>query len=208
METICWCRKGSEGEIRGLNTLITGNSWCLAHLFEVSRLAIPGLKSSLSRKVYGTMLRPQGHGSVTRHRNLTMPFQAASRAATVLGTKAAKLSAEMLLPWLTSATFLRCLFAGGWRLLDTTIYVTLEPCPMCAGALLQARVGTLVFGAPNPLLGAAGSWIKLLPVGRGPPGHCDSSFDGQGSIIGPRHTFHPGLQAWVSRFPRLVLPRL
>lgn len=49
----------------------------------------------------------------------------------------------------------------GWRLLDSTLYVTLEPCPMCAGALLQARVGMLVWGARNPLLGADGSWVSL-----------------------------------------------
>ncbi|KAL4425533.1 hypothetical protein ABPG75_009549 [Micractinium tetrahymenae] len=55
--------------------------------------------------------------------------------------------------------------AGGWRLLDATLYVTLEPCPMCAGALLQARVGTVVYGARNTLLGADGSWISMLPQG-------------------------------------------
>ncbi|PRW59358.1 tRNA-specific adenosine deaminase [Chlorella sorokiniana] len=53
--------------------------------------------------------------------------------------------------------------AGGWRLLDATLYVTLEPCPMCAGALLQSRVGTVVYGARNRLLGADGSWIAMLP---------------------------------------------
>ena len=42
---------------------------------------------------------------------------------------------------------------GDWRLLDCTLYVTLEPCPMCAGALLQSRVGTVVYGARNTLLG-------------------------------------------------------
>ncbi|KAJ9554069.1 hypothetical protein OSB04_018114 [Centaurea solstitialis] len=47
-----------------------------------------------------------------------------------------------------------------WRLLDTTLYVTLEPCPMCAGAILQARINTIVWGAPNKLLGADGSWIR------------------------------------------------
>lgn len=52
---------------------------------------------------------------------------------------------------------------GDWRLLDCTLYVTLEPCPMCAGALLQSRVGTVVYGARNTLLGADGSWISLLP---------------------------------------------
>lgn len=53
---------------------------------------------------------------------------------------------------------------GGWRLLESTLYVTLEPCPMCAGALLQSRVGTVVYGARNILLGADGSWISLLPT--------------------------------------------
>lgn len=43
---------------------------------------------------------------------------------------------------------------------DATLYVTLEPCPMCAGAILQARVSTLVWGAPNKLLGADGSWVR------------------------------------------------
>jgi len=42
---------------------------------------------------------------------------------------------------------------GRHRMLECTLYVTLEPCPMCAGALLQARVGSLVYAAKNPLLG-------------------------------------------------------
>ncbi|GMI99963.1 ARABIDOPSIS THALIANA TRNA ADENOSINE DEAMINASE A, tRNA arginine adenosine deaminase [Hibiscus trionum] len=56
---------------------------------------------------------------------------------------------------------------NSWRLADTTLYVTLEPCPMCAGAILQARIDTVVWGAPNKLLGADGSWIRLFPDGRG-----------------------------------------
>jgi tRNA(adenine34) deaminase len=50
---------------------------------------------------------------------------------------------------------------GGWRLLETTIYVTLEPCPMCAGAAVAARVKRLVFGAPDPKAGACGSLYNL-----------------------------------------------
>ncbi|XP_068642624.1 tRNA(adenine(34)) deaminase, chloroplastic-like [Aristolochia californica] len=50
-----------------------------------------------------------------------------------------------------------------WRLSETTLYVTLEPCPMCAGAILQARIDNVVWGAPNKLLGADGSWISLFP---------------------------------------------
>jgi tRNA(adenine34) deaminase len=51
---------------------------------------------------------------------------------------------------------------GGWRLLETTIYVTLEPCPMCAGAITLARVPRLVFGASDPKGGAVGSVIDLF----------------------------------------------
>jgi tRNA(adenine34) deaminase len=51
---------------------------------------------------------------------------------------------------------------GGWRLPGTAIYVTLEPCPMCAGAIALARVPRLVFGAHDPKAGAAGSAIDLL----------------------------------------------
>src|SRR4051794_5312933 len=49
----------------------------------------------------------------------------------------------------------------GWRLVDATVVVTVEPCPMCAGALLAARVGRLVFGAPDPKAGACGSLYNL-----------------------------------------------
>ncbi len=51
---------------------------------------------------------------------------------------------------------------GGWRLFDTTLYVTLEPCSMCAGAIIQARVDKVIFGAWDPKAGAAGSVINLL----------------------------------------------
>jgi tRNA(adenine34) deaminase len=50
---------------------------------------------------------------------------------------------------------------GGWRLLDATLYVTLEPCPMCAGALVVARVARLVYGATDPKGGAAGTVVDL-----------------------------------------------
>ena len=51
--------------------------------------------------------------------------------------------------------------ADGWRLGDVTLVVTLEPCPMCAGALVAARVGRLVFGAADPRAGACGSLYNL-----------------------------------------------
>ncbi len=55
---------------------------------------------------------------------------------------------------------------GGWRLEGTIMYVTLEPCPMCAGAMVLARVGRLVYGAPDPKAGAAGSLLNLVEDGR------------------------------------------
>lgn len=50
---------------------------------------------------------------------------------------------------------------GAWRLAGTTLYVTLEPCPMCAGALVLARVARLVFGCRDPKAGAVGSLYDL-----------------------------------------------
>ncbi len=54
-----------------------------------------------------------------------------------------------------------CATLGRWRLDDATLYCTLEPCVMCAGALVQARVGRLVFGATDPKYGAVGSQFDL-----------------------------------------------
>ena len=51
---------------------------------------------------------------------------------------------------------------GDWRLEDCTMYVTLEPCPMCAGAIVQARIPKVVIGAMNPKAGCAGSILNLL----------------------------------------------
>jgi tRNA(adenine34) deaminase len=51
---------------------------------------------------------------------------------------------------------------GSWRLLDTALYVTLEPCAMCAGAIVLARVPRVVWGAPDPKAGAAGSVLDVL----------------------------------------------
>ena len=51
---------------------------------------------------------------------------------------------------------------GGWRLPATTLYVTLEPCPMCAGAIVLARIPAVVFGAADPKAGAAGSVLDVL----------------------------------------------
>ena len=54
-----------------------------------------------------------------------------------------------------------CRELGSWRLSNVTVYVTLEPCPMCMGALIRARVARVVFGAPDPRAGACGSLVDL-----------------------------------------------
>jgi len=51
---------------------------------------------------------------------------------------------------------------GAWRLAGTRLYVTLEPCAMCAGAIVQARIDTVIYGAPDPKAGAVGSLMNLL----------------------------------------------
>lgn len=53
---------------------------------------------------------------------------------------------------------------GDWRLEDCTMYITLEPCQMCAGAIVQARMGRVVIGAMNPKAGCAGSILNLLEM--------------------------------------------
>ncbi len=74
----------------------------------------------------------------------------------VEGEKDATMHAEMI-----------CLREGArvldnWRLSETTLYCTLEPCSMCAGAMLLSRIGTLVWGAPDLRHGAHGSWVNIL----------------------------------------------
>lgn len=55
-----------------------------------------------------------------------------------------------------------CRAMGDWRLEECTMYVTLEPCPMCAGAIVQARIPRVVIGCMNPKAGCAGSVVDLL----------------------------------------------
>jgi len=53
-------------------------------------------------------------------------------------------------------------YLGSWRLTGTTLYVTLEPCPMCAGAIVNARISELVYGASDPKAGAVSSLMNLV----------------------------------------------
>ncbi|HHW91712.1 MAG TPA: nucleoside deaminase [Firmicutes bacterium] len=67
---------------------------------------------------------------------------------------------------------------GVWRLSDTTMYVTIEPCPMCAGALVMARVGHLVYGSPDPKGGGVDS---LYNIGRN--GRLNHTFTVTGGVL-------------------------
>jgi tRNA(adenine34) deaminase len=64
-----------------------------------------------------------------------------------------------------------CETVGFWRLPDCALYVTLEPCPMCAGAIINARIGAVYFGAHDPKAGACGSVVDLFayPFNHKPP---------------------------------------
>ena len=75
-------------------------------------------------------------------------------------TKDATAHAEVLA--IRSAS--RC--AGDWRLTDTSLYVTLEPCPMCAGAIVLARIPRVVYAVSEPKFGAAGSVFNILQEAR------------------------------------------
>ena len=55
-----------------------------------------------------------------------------------------------------------CRTLGGWRLWRCTLYVTLEPCPMCAGAIINARIPVVVYGAKEPNFGSCGSVLNLF----------------------------------------------
>lgn len=57
-----------------------------------------------------------------------------------------------------------CKVIGDWRLEQCTLYITLEPCPMCAGAIVQARIPTVVYGAKSPKAGCGGSILNLLQL--------------------------------------------
>ena len=57
-----------------------------------------------------------------------------------------------------------CDALGGWQLTDCTLYVTLEPCPMCAGAIINARIPRVVFGTANIKAGSCGSIVNLFSL--------------------------------------------
>lgn len=57
-----------------------------------------------------------------------------------------------------------CRYLGGWQLVNCTLYVTLEPCPMCAGAMINARIGRVVQGTLNPKAGSCGSVVDLFKL--------------------------------------------
>ncbi len=82
---------------------------------------------------------------------------------------------------------------GSWRLEECTLYVTLEPCPMCAGAILQSRIPTVVFGAYDPKAGCTGSLMNILQ---------DDRFNHQSEVIS-EVLYEPCRQMLTSFFRKL-----
>lgn len=74
---------------------------------------------------------------------------------------------------------------GDWRLEKTTLYVTKEPCPMCAGAIVHCRPERVVFGCPDAKAGAAGGWINLLEANPPLNHRCDVT----GGVLGEECLF-------------------
>jgi len=68
-----------------------------------------------------------------------------------------------------------CTRLGGWRLFDCDLYVTLEPCPMCAGAMIDARIQNVYYGAPDPKAGSVKSLVNLFAL---PYNHKPAVFGG------------------------------
>lgn len=93
---------------------------------------------------------------------------------------------------------------GDWRLEGCTLYVTKEPCPMCAGAIVHCRPERVVFGCPDPKAGAAGGWINLLESNPPLNHRCDIT---SGVLHEPcleiiRHFFHDArLRKKLERHP-------
>jgi len=83
---------------------------------------------------------------IARAHNLRQTMQSATAHAEILAIQEA------------------CKAVGSWHLDDCTLYVTLEPCPMCAGAVIQSRIGTVVFGAYDPKGGSFGTSIDLSTI--------------------------------------------
>ena len=91
------------------------------------------------------------------------------RAGTVIGTGYNRREADgsAVAHAEVEAITAACRAVGSWRLEGCTLYVTLEPCPMCAGAILNARISTIRYGAKEPLSGCCGSILNLFEEGFG-----------------------------------------
>ncbi len=63
-----------------------------------------------------------------------------------------------------AAIHMACSRLGGWRLFDCDLYVTLEPCPMCAGAIINSRIRRVIYGTGDPKAGSCGSLVNLFEI--------------------------------------------
>lgn len=112
---------------------------------EFMTLALEEAQHALSKDEVpiGAVIVKDGH-VVARAHNLREAWQDATAHAEMLALKEA------------------CGRLKNWRLMGCTIYVTMEPCPMCAGAIQQARLARVVYGIPDPKAGAAGSVMNIV----------------------------------------------
>ncbi|MDP1809150.1 MAG: tRNA adenosine(34) deaminase TadA [Actinomycetota bacterium] len=112
---------------------------------EFMTLAIEEAQHALSKDEVpiGAVIVKDGH-VVARAHNLRVAWQDVTAHAEMLALKEA------------------CERLKNWRLMGCTIYVTMEPCPMCAGAIQQARLARLVYGIADPKAGAAGSVMNIV----------------------------------------------
>lgn len=149
----------------------------------------------------GAVIAKDGREICRAHNLVEHAKDATAHAEMLCLRQASKVLGMLFVPMLKTAWI--CIFvtgrmnlAGAWRLQGCTLYVTLEPCPMCAGAILQARVDRVVYGAKNSLLGADGSWVQLFPhwiASDEDQIHADAPHD-QLQPKGLRHPFHTSMQ--------------
>ena len=116
---------------------------------EIMKLAIEKARETMRENIGG----PFGAAIIDKEGNVI-----AVSSNRVLGDKDPTAHAEI------TAIRKACKKMGDWRLEDCTMYVTLEPCQMCAGAIVQSRLGKVVIGSMNPKAGCAGSVINLLQM--------------------------------------------
>lgn len=137
-----------------VSTLATDEAWMRVALHEAETAALAG------DVPVGAVVVDPTHGILGRGRNQRELSQDPTAHAEVIALREAALR------------------SGGWRLGGATLFVTLEPCPMCAGALVNARVSRVVYGCADP---KAGALDTLFAIGRDP--RLNHRFEAVGGVL-------------------------